>query len=75
MGATAKEAETSSARRKLALSPERRLDAIADLLIHGLARVLMAQDAAHPPDDEVHVNTSEIVSSQDPADAQGGRAR
>lgn len=33
------------------LSPERRLDAIADILIRGLARLLIAEDSASRGDD------------------------
>jgi hypothetical protein len=41
------DATDSSARAKdLGLSPERRLDAIADIILRGLARLLIAEDSA-----------------------------
>ncbi len=74
-----------------ALSPERRLDAVADILSRGLARVLLAEDTGAGAD-VAHVaqpagNTSKgalidvpsralmVTSSDDPAAAKGGRNR
>ncbi len=65
-----------------ALSPERRLDAIADILVRGLARLLLAEDTAPARDDarvaQVSVNTSESALINGPRDAlmvKGGRTR
>ncbi len=65
-----------------ALSPERRLDAIADILVRGLARLLLAQDTAPARDDarvaQVSVNTSEsalINGLRDAFMVKGGRTR
>ncbi len=63
-----------------ALSPERRLDAIADILVRGLARLLLAEDTASKRDDardaQVSVNTSESALLNGRRDAlmpRGGR--
>ncbi len=65
-----------------ALSPERRLDAIADILVRGLARLLLAEDTASKRDDardaQVPGNASEsalLNGSGDALMAKGGRTR
>jgi hypothetical protein len=91
MSATADDADDpDTLTAKHGLSPERRLDAIADIVVRGLARVLLAEDAATAADvaRDVQVlgNTSEsalLIGSRDalmvrrgeePA-AKGGRTR
>ncbi len=85
-------AEDQSARAaEPALSPERRLDAIADILARGLARALLAEASSPPGDDaqvaQPSVNTSEsalndvpsgalmVTRGDDRAAAKGGRTR
>jgi len=55
------------------LSPERRLDAIADVLVRGLARALLGQDSAgasgEPSNIQASVNTSETALINGPGDA------
>jgi len=83
MRATPPDAQDQSAPAPAAaLSPERRLDAIADILVRGLARLLLAEDAASARDDarvaQVSVNTSESALINGPRDAlmvKGGRTR
>jgi len=74
-----------------ALSPERRLDAIADIAVRGLARLLLADDAATARDDaldsQVPGNTAEsallngprdalmVRHGEEPSAAKGGRIR
>jgi hypothetical protein len=68
MGAIADDTETSKARTAAQLlSPGRRLDAIADILVRGLARVLLAQDAAR--------REALTVGRGEPSAAKGGRTR
>jgi hypothetical protein len=88
--ATADHDQNAGAARA-ALSPERRLDAIADIVVRGLARLLLAGDAATASDDaldaQVSGNTAEsallngprdalmVRRGEDPATAKGGRIR
>jgi hypothetical protein len=65
-----------------ALSAERRLDAIADILVRGLARLMLAEETASKRDDardaQVSGNTSESALLNGPRDAlmaKGGRTR
>lgn len=74
-----------------ALSPERRLDAIADIVVRGLARILLADDTATARDDaldaQVSGNTAEsallngprdalmVRRGEEPSAAKGGRIR
>ncbi len=52
MGTRAADAQEQSARAaEPALSPERRLGAIADILARGLARALLAEESGGPGDD------------------------
>jgi hypothetical protein len=92
MGAKPADAEDQRARAaEPALSPERRLGAIADILARGLARALLAE-ASGPPGDDAQVaqpsgNTSEsalidvpsgalmVMRGDDRAAAKGGRTR
>jgi hypothetical protein len=92
MGARPADAEKQSARAAVpALSPERRLDAIADILARGLARALLADKPGTPRDDaqvaQPAGNTSEsalidvpsgalmVMRGDDRAAAKGGRTR
>ena len=74
MRATADDAEDPNApNAENALSPERRLDAIADILVRGLARVLLAEDSAKAADvaldAQVPGNTAESALLNGPRDA------
>ena len=83
MRATPPDAQDQSAPAPAAaLSPERRLDAIADILVRGLARLLLAEDTAPTRDNardaQVSGNTSESALINGPRDAlmvKGGRTR
>jgi hypothetical protein len=84
------DAEKNDQSIDVGLSPERRLDAIADILIRGLARLLIAEDSDSRGDDarvaQVSGNTSEVALLNGGGDAlmvgrgeeraaQGGRIR
>ncbi len=83
MSATPADAEDQNLRATGGgLSPERRLDAIADILVRGLARLLLSEDAAAGRDDahvaQVAVNTPERALLNGPRDAlmvKGGRTQ
>lgn len=92
MRATPADAQNQSApTAAVALSPERRLDAIAVILVRGLARLLLAEDTASARDDarvaQVSGNTSEsalinghrdalmVRRGENPSAAKGGRTR
>jgi hypothetical protein len=83
MRATPADAQDQSAPTAAAvLSPERRLDAIADILVRGLARLLLADNAASARDGacvaQVSGTTSESALINGPRDAlmvKGGRTR
>ncbi len=64
------------------MTARQRLDAIADILIRGLARLLLAEDSATKRDDtcdaQVPGNTSEVAllnGSRDALMVKGGRTR
>lgn len=74
----------------LGLSPERRLDAVAGIILRGLARLLIAEDSAAPRDDaraaQLLGNRSEVallngrgdalmVARGEERAAKGGRTR
>jgi hypothetical protein len=69
MRTTTEGANTLNARTAKGVLPaERRLCAIADLLIQGLARLLLAKDSPAPDADlyvPAHVNTPRIVRPSD----------
>ncbi len=64
------------------MTASQRLDAIADILVRGLARLLLAEDTSSASDDacvaQVSENTSENALLNGPRDAlmvKGGRTR
>jgi hypothetical protein len=92
MGTRAADAQEQNARAaEPPLSPERRVDAIADILARGLARALLAEDTDVAGDDaqvaQPSGNTSEsalidvpsgalmVMRGDDRAAAKGGRTR